>query len=58
MKVKLLKDVERGNKVKIVARRGRKPIACYAGTVIEVSEATAAKWIAAGVAEEFKHEPA
>lgn len=50
MKVKLVKDHERQGRVKVVAKRGRTPTAFFTGAEVEVSEATGAKWIAAGKA--------
>lgn len=57
MRVKLLQDIQRGGKVKVVAKRGRTPIALYAGAVVEASDTTAAKWIKDGQAEAIQ-EPA
>lgn len=53
MKIKLLKDIEQGNTLKVVKRRG-KYICFLEGTVVEVSETTAQKWIKEGLAEEYK----
>ena len=53
MKIKLLKDIEQGNTLKVVKRRG-KYICFLEGTIVEVSETTAQKWIKEGLAEEYK----
>lgn len=60
MKVKLLKDVvnkdRNGNDVgvQVVRRKGKPTIAYVAGAIIECSDATAAKYIERGLAEEYK----
>lgn len=51
MRVKLVKDVLQNGQVKTVKRPGRPGQFFEAGMVIEVSDATGEKYIAAGLAE-------
>lgn len=58
MKIKLLKDITENGQLKVAKHRG-KFVPFTAGSVIEASDTTAAKWIAAGLAESHKEpEPA
>lgn len=57
MKVELLKDVVQSGVVKVSVRRPpRVPVAFFAGIVVDVSEATGAKWIKQGIAKAFTKE--
>lgn len=54
MKVKLLKDVVEGGNIKTVIRRSRKlVVAFFADTIVELSDASAQKYIDAGLAEKY-----
>jgi hypothetical protein len=53
MRVKLLEDIVRNGRVKIVAKRGRRPVVFHRDTVIEVSDATGKKWIEQGKAKKY-----
>jgi hypothetical protein len=54
MKVKLLKDVVEGGSIKTVIRKSRKlVIGFFAGTVVDLSEASAKKYIDSGLAEAY-----
>lgn len=54
MRVKLLQDVGRtGGAVSVTVRRGRLPIFWEKGAVMEMSDASAAKYIKQGVAERY-----
>jgi hypothetical protein len=50
MLVKLTQDVKENGGLKTTARPGRATVVWRAGTVIEMSDATAAKYVAAGTA--------
>lgn len=56
MRVKLVKDVLQNGQVKTVKRPGRPGMFFEAGQVVEVSDATGAKWIAAGIASAYADE--
>lgn len=56
MRVKLLRDIDNGGKVKVRARRGRPPVALFEGTVIEMSDTSAKKYIDKGWAEPVEEE--
>jgi hypothetical protein len=59
VRVKLLKHVMEGNAVKCsVSRGGAVVVPFVAGAVVEVSEATGAKWIEKGLAEAIGEEAA
>lgn len=51
MKIRLLKDMLVNGKVKVVAKRGREPIAFFKDKIIEASDTTAKKWVDKGIAE-------
>lgn len=53
MLIRLLKDIEQNGTIKTSKHRGLWTMYA-AGTVVEASDATAAKWIAEGLAEPFK----
>lgn len=53
MLVKLLKNVEEGNGVKLAKRKGRPSVAFVKDAIIEVSDATGAKYIERGLAEKY-----
>jgi len=53
MRVKLIKDVLQNGQVKTVKRPGRPGMFFEAGQVVEVSDATGAKWIAAELATAY-----
>ena len=57
MKVKLLKDVLENGVVKVAVRR-RQVTAFFAGTEVEMSDASAQKYIEAGLAEAVAAEAA
>ena len=57
MKVKLLKDVLENGVVKVAVRR-RSVTAFFAGTEVEMSDASAQKYIEAGLAEAVAPEAA
>lgn len=58
MRVKLVKDVLQNGQVKTVKRPGRPGMFFEAGQVVEVSDATGAKWVAAGMATDYVAEDA
>lgn len=54
MRVKLLQDVCRsGGAVSMTVRRGRIPVVWENGAIIEMSDASAMKYIGQGVAEQY-----
>jgi len=50
MRIKLIKDITESGRLKVSKHRG-KFVPFTEGTFVEASDATAAKWIAAGLAE-------
>lgn len=59
MKVRLLKTIIEGGGVKASIRAGGAKVTPFVeGAVIEMSDASAAKWIKRGDAEPFVEEPA
>jgi hypothetical protein len=56
MKVKLLKHIPEGGGLKMARRKGR-DIPFVEGAVIEMSEASAEKYIKLGWAEPFREQP-
>lgn len=54
MKIRLLQTVLEGRAVKTIIRNGREPVVFTKGTVLEMSDESAKKYIEKGLAEEVK----
>ena len=53
MKVELLQDIIQDGKLKVSLRKTRATVPFVKGAIVEVSDATGAKWIAAQLAQAY-----
>lgn len=56
MRIKLLQDIVQGGGLKVSRRPGRRTVCYVEGAVVDVSDATGAKYIEQGLAEPFTDE--